>query len=63
MSYLDDHLESDYEDRMDEQYDPYGYDYSDVLDDFPLASYEEDDSPEEPETDNADEYIGIGTFE
>jgi len=53
MPYLDDHLESDYEDRMDEQYDPYGYDYSDDP-----YEYDDSDEPEFP-----DESIGIATFE
>lgn len=31
--YEDSHLESDYEDRSDFSYDPYGYDYRDDLED------------------------------
>ena len=57
--YEDAYLESDYEDRSDQMYDPYGYDYPDDLDDY-------DDSEDQDEDDNEDDdgqTIGIATFE
>jgi len=62
--YEDAHLEADYEDRMDdsdEQYDPYGYDYSDDLDDYD-DSEDQDDLDDEYNEDDSDEPIGIATF-
>jgi len=63
--YEDAYLEADYEDRSDQMYDPYGYDYPDDLDDYDDSEDqdEDDNEDEQDEQDEQDEPIGIATFE